>query len=170
MLCDKKILLILRYIDYLYISNYVKNCSIETTSNKCMNEWKIFSTRSNSNRLYSNDKHFNILYLIQSILYRNKFDFEILLTCIYIYKKICIYNAHIIENYVYLFGSVYLVVNNILCDDYLSNNFLSDIFNIESKDINEMIKCVYKFIEFNDAYFGVDEKKNILSEISITDI
>lgn len=149
-----KLVKVIKYIDYLYLNNYIKNSlKYEFKDNKDNknNEWKIFSNHLNVKEQKRNDQ-FNILNLIQSIIIQNEFDYEIFLITIHIYKKICIQYAHLIDNYVYLFGSI-------------SNKFLSDIFDIEPIIINKMIMCVNKFINDNDIYFGIDEKIKITNNI-----
>ena len=87
---------------------------------------------------------------------------------IHIYRKICIQYAHLIDNYVYLFGSIYITLNKILCDNFLSNKFLSDVFGIDLIVINKMIMCIDKFIDDNDndIYFGIDEISKIKNIIN----
>ena len=164
MIQKNKLVKLIKYIDYLYLNNYIKNSlkyGLDDTKNS---EWKIFSTHFNI-REQKRDEQFNILNLIQSIVIQNEFDDEILLITIHIYRKICIQYAHLIDNYVYLFGSVYITLNKILCDKFLSNKFLSDIFDIDPIVINKMIMCIDKFIDDNDIYFGIDEKNKITNNI-----
>ena len=159
-----KLLKVIKYIDYLYLNNYIKNSVKYGFDDNKNNEWKIFSTHLNYGES-KKDNHYNILNLIDTIIVQNEFDEEIFLISIHIYKKICIQYAHLIDNYVYLFGSVYISLNKILCDKFLSNKFLSDIFNIEPKIINKMLICIDKFINNNDIYFGIDEKIQIIDNI-----
>ena len=161
-----KLVKVIKYIDYLYLNNYIKNSlklGFKDKDNE-NNEWKIFSTHLNV-REQKRDEQFNILNLIQSIIIQNEFDYEIFLITIHIYRKICIQYAHLIDNYMYLFGSIYITLNKILCDKFLSNKFLSDIFGIEPIIINKMIMCIDKFIHDNDIYFGIDERIKIINSI-----
>lgn len=160
----KKLLKVIKYIDYLYLNNYINNSLRYGFEDNKNNEWKIFSTHFNVGEK-KRDNQFNILYLIQTIVNQNGFDYEIFLISIHIYRKICIKYAHLIDNYVYLFGSIYIVLNNIFCDEFLSNKFLSDIFNIKPEIISKMFACVDKFINTNDIYFGNDEKIKITNSI-----
>lgn len=177
---NNKILKLVKFIDYIYLNYYVKNSlnvSISDVSisdvetNKNMNNWKIFSTRSNDveinkiNNVYLSGERLNILYLLQMIISQDIYDFEVLLISLHIYKKICIQYAHLIDNYTYLFGCVYIVINKILCKKFLTENFLSNMFGINPKFISMMIHCVDEFIDTNDIYFGTDEKHNILDGI-----
>lgn len=155
---NKKLLKVVKYIDYCYINNYVKNCVKNINDTKNMNDWKIFST-------YSNDEKYNILYLIQMICSQNEFDYEIFMLTIHIYRKICIKYAHIIDNYVYLFGSIYIAVNKLYYDEYLSENFLVNILNLEQKIIKNMISCIEKFLIHDEIYFGIEEKIKLKNEI-----
>jgi hypothetical protein len=159
---NKNFLKIIKYIDYCYINNYLKNNLkiINVNCDENMNDWKIFST-------YSNDEKFNILYLIQMICSQIEFDYEIFLISIHIYKKICIKYAHIIDNYVYLFGSIYVVINKLYCKKYLTDKFLIKIFNIEQKIITIMISCIEKFLTNYEIYFGNNEKNKIMNEICL---
>lgn len=155
---------IIKYINYLYLNNYIKNCLTYINEDNKINEWKIFSTNLNISEQQKDDQ-FNILNLVQAIINHNDFDHEIFLISIHIYRKICIRYAHLIDNYVYLFGSIYVALHNILCDKFLSNNFLSNLFDIKQCIINKMIMCIERFINFNDIYFGVDEKNSITNGI-----
>lgn len=157
-----KLFKIIKYIDYIYINNYVFNSLKYITIDDKINEWKIFSTHFNVKK---SDLQYNILHLVQSIVNQNEFDYEIFLISIYIYKKICIEYAHLIDNYVYLFGSIYIALNKKMCDEFLSNNFLSNIFNIKHVIVDNMIMCIEKFINTNNIYFGIDEKIKIIDEI-----
>lgn len=157
---NNKLLQIIKYIDFCYINNYLKNNFKlnSNNSNDSMNNWKIFST-------YSNDDKYNILYLIQMICSQNVFDHETLIISIYIYKKICIKYAHLIDNYVYLFGTIYIVMNKFYCINYLNDDFLIKILNIEPKIIKIMITCIENFLIDYEIYFGNVEKNNIFNEI-----
>ncbi len=159
-----KLLKFIKYIDYLYLNNYITNSLKYSFEDNKNNEWKIFSTHFNVGEKKRDDQ-FNILYLIQSIVNQNEFDYEIFLISIHIYRKICIKYAHLIDNYVYLFGSIYIVLNKIFCDKFLSNNFLSKIFDLKPEIISKMITCVDIFINTNDIYFGKDERIKITNSI-----
>ena len=167
MITKNNLLRIVKYLNYIYITSYVKNSlkinKYNEKNNEKNNEWKIFSTHFNIKQ--QNYEQFNILHLIQSIISRDEFDYNILLISIYIYKKICINYADLIDNYIYLFGSVYITMNKILCDNFLDANFLSIIFDIELKIITKMIKCIDNFINNNDIYFSIDEKNKIIDGI-----
>jgi len=150
MITDKKLIKHIKYIDYCYINNYVKNNLKIINHTENMNDWKIFSA-------YSNDDKYNILYLILMLYSQNEFDYQIFLLSIRIYKKICIKYAHVINNYVYLFGSIYITVNKFCCDEYLTENFLVNIFNLERKIVNDMIHCIKKFLIYDEKYFGIED-------------
>lgn len=156
---SENLLKIVKYIDYCYINNYIKNCLKITNNLQNVNDWKIFTN-------YSNDEKYNILYLLQMIYLKNKLNSDTFLLSIHIYKKICIKYAHVIDNYVSLFGSVYVAINKIYCDKYLTDYFLVECLRIELKIIKKMISCVEKFLMFDEIYFGFDEKKKIKNEIS----
>lgn len=178
-----KLMRIIKFINYIYINYYVVNSlkidsssscssscsSSSSSSSSCSssssssNEWKIFSTCSNDESI--NYEQFNILHLIQSIMSRDEFDYDVLLISIHIYRKICIEYAHLIENYIYLFGSVYISMNKILCEKFLCEKFLSDLFDKKLCLIKKMVWCIDKFINYNDIYFGLDEKDKIINEI-----
>ena len=59
MISSKNMIKIIKYIDYLYVSNYITNTLKYSTNDKLLNEWKIFSIYSNS--LSVIDKY-NIFY------------------------------------------------------------------------------------------------------------
>ena len=84
---------------------------------------------------------------------------------LHIYTKICEKHAHQIENYTYLFASVYIAVNNILCKDFLTDVFMADILNITNTNAKKMIQVVDKFIDTNDIYFSSKEKESLISNI-----
>jgi len=165
MVAKNELLKIIKYIDYLYLNKYIKNSLKYGFENNKNNEWKIFSTHYVVGK-QKKDEQFNILNLVQSIFNQNEFNSEIFLITIHVYRKICIEYAHLIDNYVYLFGSIYITLNKILCDEFISNKFLSDIFDIEPNIINKMIKSIEDFIICDDIYFGIDEKNNIANEIN----
>ena len=164
MIKKNQMLRIIKFIDYIYINSYVINSLIskQDTSGD-MNDWKIFSARSNK---CNNEDNFNILYLIQLLSSQNQFDYEVFLISIHIYKKICKYNAHLIDNYTYLFGSVYISTNKIFCDEFLQNDFLSNVFGIDKITIQKMVNCIDKFIDCNNIYFGTEERTKIINEIN----
>jgi len=164
MIQKNKLVKIIEYIDYLYLNNYIKNSLKYGLNNNKNNELKIFSTHFNIGK-QKRDEQLNILNLIQSIVIQNEFNYEIFLITIHIYRKICIQYAHLIDNYVYLFGAIYITLNKILCDKFLSNKFLSDILDIEPIVINKMVMCIDKFIDDNDIYFGMDEIIKITNSI-----
>jgi len=163
---NKYLLKIIKYIDYIYLNSYINNLLIIKKYDEDLNKWKIFSTCFNNNK--KNYEQFNILHLIKSIISQNEFNYEILLISIHIYEKICIKYAHLIDNYTYLFGSVYISMNKILSDNFLSDNFLSNLFDIHVEKIILMIKCIDYFIDFNDIYFDINDKKKIINEIYYT--
>lgn len=150
-----------RFIDYIYLSNFLKNslendfCQVKNhTSNN--NEWKIFSTH------YINET-VNILYFIRKIITDINFSEELLLNTVHIYSKICKKYAHLIDNYISLFASVYIAINKIFCDNqnYLSDHFMSKILNIPLKTTNSMVEIVDNFIDNDDIYFDSKEKENL---------
>ncbi len=162
MIKKNQMMRIIKFIDYIYLNSYVNNSLNINKSNDLdtMNEWKIFSTHSNKSIEYQ-----NIYYLIKSLSTQNEFDYDILLISIHIFRKICKKYAHLIDDYIYLFGSVYISVNKNFCDEYLSDNFLAKIFNVDLKIINKMVKCVDKFVLYNDIYYGCEEKVKIMNGI-----
>lgn len=84
---------------------------------------------------------------------------------IHIYGKICIKHAHKIENYTLLFGSVYVGVNKIVSDKYLSDDFIAKTFNIGIVKALQMVMLVEEFMDTNDIYFGSKEKESLISYI-----
>jgi hypothetical protein len=152
----------IKFIDYIYVNFYVVNSlkNYNYYNKETMNEWKIFSTHSNKCI-----EHQNILYLIKLLSSQKEFHYDIILICIHVYIKICEKYAHLIDNYTYLFGSVYISINKFLCDEFLCDNFLSNIFGIDLKIINNMVKCVDRFVDCNEIYFGIEEKIKIINGI-----
>ena len=110
----------------------------------------------------------NILYLLQNIVSQDEFDYEILLWTIHIYQNICVKHANMIDNYIYLFGSIYVSVN-IVNDKYISENFLTEIFCINGDIIKKMIKTIDNYIDNNDIYFGDCEKNKIIDSVKCID-
>lgn len=164
MIQKNKLLKVIKYIDYLYLNNYISNSLRYGFDDNKNNEWKIFSTHFNVEE-QKRDEQFNVLNLVQSIVNQDVFNYEIFLITIHVYRKVCIKYAHLIDNYVYLFGSIYITLNKILCDEFISNKFLSNIFGIEPEIISKMNKCIENFIDSNDIYFGTDEKNKITNSI-----
>ena len=112
---------IVKFIDYIYLNNYITNMLIPDTNvqltkkiantyyaqEQIDNDWKIFST-------HYIDESLNILYFIKKIKSKSNFNIELLLLTLHIYTNICKKHAHQIENYTYLFASVYIGVNKII--------------------------------------------------------
>jgi hypothetical protein len=160
MIKNNQLLRIIRFIDYVYLSSYVVN-SLKTNNyneQKNMSEWKIFSTQSKKDV-----ENKNIMYLIKLISSQKEFNYDVLLISIHIYIKICNKYAHLIDNYTYLFGSVYISINKDICYEFLTDYFLSCVLNINLKTSNYMVKCVNKFIVSNDIFFGIEEKIKIIN-------
>lgn len=70
-----------------------------------------------------------------------------------------------INNYTYLFGSVYISINKNYCYEYLSDYFLSNTFSVDLTVVNKMVIYIDKFIDYNDIYFGVEEKIKVVNGI-----
>jgi len=162
MIKRNQILRIIKFIDYLYLTSYINNSlkNFAPDNSDIVNEWKIFSIHLNKLQEYQ-----NIFYLINLLSKQNEFDYEVLLVSIHIFNKICKKYAHLIENYVILFGSIYITLNKNFCEEYLCDNFLADIFNVNVKIINEMVKCIDNFIIYNDVYYCCEEKNKIINGI-----
>lgn len=167
MLCKNNVELkkIVKFIDYVYLNNYIRNSLIkENYSNQNLNlnnDWKIFSTQ------YKNDD-INILNFIKIIRIQPNYSDELLLLTTHIYVKICVEYAHLIENYTYLFASIYIAINinNIMLDEYLTCNFLAKFLNINLDFAKQMINLVEKFMIESDIYFGSNEKDYIINNIT----
>jgi hypothetical protein len=159
---DREIIEIIRLTDYYYIISLARN-SLKFSDDVIVNEWKIFSTHSINIQL--NNEDCNMLYLLQNMISHDEFDYEILLWTIHIYENICIKYADLIDNYVYLFGSIY-VSANIINEKYLSEIFLTKIFGIDVNIVKKMINTINNYMDNNDIYFGIDEKKKILNLIN----
>lgn len=153
---------IIKYIDYLYLSNYIANSLKYQTDDKLLNEWKIFSIYSNgSNAL---EKH-NILYLVKTLNTYSTFTQELLLWTIYVYKQICLKLAHVIDNYVYLFGSIYALGIKLTGIKYDYSMLLFEIFNVDKEQSLKMTNCVLMFIKLNNIFFNNYERTNIINQI-----
>lgn len=162
MISTKYMTKIIKYIDYLYLSNYIANSLKYQTDDKLLNEWKIFSIYSNgSNAL---EKH-NILYLVKTLNTYSTFTQELLLWTIYVYKQICIKLAHVIDNYVYLFGSIYALGTKLTRMKYDCSRILFEIFNINKEQSLKMTECVEMFIDFNNIFFNNYERNIIINQI-----
>lgn len=159
---EKDIVKIIKYLDYCYLDNYIIN-SLYNKSQNDMNEWKIFSIYSFAD-IYNNEQY-NILYLIKNLISQDEFDDEIFLWSIDIFKKICIKYADVIDNYIYLFGAIY-ITTNFINDYYLSEKYLVKLLKIEINLIKKMIHCINKYMDYNDIYFGDEERKKIIDSIN----
>lgn len=164
MITDDKLIEMIKYIDYCYIHNYIKN-TLENNKT-AQEEWNVFTFHSTNTQII-NEKC-NILYLLQNIISHKEFNYEILLWTIHIYKNICIKYANTIDNYVYLFGSIYISIN-IVNDKYISDDFLSKLFDLDGKIIKKMIKTIDNYIDNNDIYFGDCEKNKIVDLVKYSD-
>jgi hypothetical protein len=155
---DKNLeLAIVKYIDYVYISNFISNSiKYDIVHKQTHNEWKIFSS-------YPNEYN-NILHFIKMIMPQIDLNNSLLLS-IHIYSKICKKHAEQINNYTNLFASVFVVVNNYICKQDLMLDFVKSILNISSSKLIKMIEIINKFIDLNDIYFGPDEKELLIENI-----
>jgi hypothetical protein len=157
-----------------YISNSMKygntNQLLNNDCDSFTNEWKIFSTylffsNSSLKKSISNFEKYNILYLFQTICSQNIYTNNLLLWSIYIFKKICTQVAHLIDNYVFLFGCIYSLAIKETNPKYNCCDFLLKTFEIEYECGEKMISCVNKFIDFNELIFGITEKTKIINSI-----
>lgn len=158
---------IVKFIDFIYLNNFINNTLKNNNNYELFNDeeiyqfntdWKIFSTQ------YINDSY-NILYFIKILSYQTNYKQDILLTTIHIYSKICVKYAHLINNYTYLFVSVYVATYKVLCDDNLTHHFMANILSIPDNIAMKMINIVDNFMYTNDIYFGSKEKKKLISDI-----
>ena len=164
---------IVKFIDYIYINNFITNTLQSEQNNSLLkknsipkyydqykkdNEWKIFST-------HYNDESINILYFIKIVKSQENYNYDILLISLHIYTKICEKYAHQIENYTYLYASVYIAVNKIICDEYLTEIFMAQILNISNNIAKNMVSIVDMFMDANDIYFDSMEKEKLISNI-----
>lgn len=164
MLSNNSLKKIIEYLDYCYLTNNIKNTlNSDNKNNNDLNIWNIFSFNSINNK---NDfeKH-NILYLVQNIITKEYFNNEIFLLSIYIYKKICVKYANIIDNYIYLFGSIYVSIN-LINNKNVTENFLISLFNIEISIVKKMIDCINIFLNNNYIYFNIRQRNKIIQLIS----
>ena len=162
MISSKNMIKIIKYIDYLYVSNYITNTLKYSTDNKLLNEWKIFSIYSNSQSVI---EKYNIFYLIKVLNEHSTFTYDLFLWTIYVYKKICFKLAHIIDNYVYLFASIYAVGIKFFEIKYDCSNLLFEILNISKQQSLKMIYCIEMFYNFNNIFFSNYEKSKIINQI-----
>lgn len=160
---EKDIVKIIKYLDYCYLDNYIINSLYNKSQKNDMNEWEIFSIYSFAD-IYNNEQY-NILYLIKNLISQDEFDDEIFLWSIDIFKKICIKYADVIDNYIYLFGAIY-ITTNFINDYYLSEKYLVKLLKIEINLIKKMIHCINKYMDYNDIYFGDEERKEIIDSIN----
>jgi hypothetical protein len=166
---------IVKFIDYIYLNNYITNMLIPDTNvqltkkianpyyiqEQIDNDWKIFSA-------HYIDESLNILYFIKKIKSKSNFNIELLLLTLHIYSNICKKHAHKIENYTYLFASVYIGVNKIICVEYLTDIFIAQVLNIPINNAKKMVNLVDKFMDTNDIYFGIKEKEGLINNILST--
>lgn len=165
---------IVKFIDYIYLDNFVANTLMIDEnillSKKIKNKydensdenWEIFSS---VNININFDETINILYFIKKIKSHKNYNYDILLLSIHIYSKICKKYAHLIDNYTYLFASVYIVVNNVINNEYLTYIYMIQILNITNNIATKMINIVNKFIDSNDIYFDLKEKEWLKNKI-----
>lgn len=165
MISEKYITKIIKYIDYLYVSNYIANSLKYQTENIFLNKWKIFSICSNSSNGSNPLEKHNILYLVKTLSTHSTFTQELLLWTTYVYKKICLKLAHVIDNYVYLFGSIYTLGIKLTEIKYDSSKLLFEIFNIDKEKSLKMIDCVVMFIKVNNIFFNDYERSKIIYQI-----
>jgi len=85
----------------------------------------------------------------------------------YVYKKICLKLAHVIDNYVYLFGSIYALGTELTKeqDKYDCSRILFEIFNVNKEQSLKMINCVEMFIDDNNVFFNNCERTKIIYQI-----
>lgn len=168
MISDDNMIKIIKYIDYIYVNTYIKN-SLKDTNNlinsEIMNEWKIFSICSKDNNNKANIEKHNILYLIQNICKSDIFAIELLIWSIYIFKNICFKYAHLIDNYVYLFGTIYVISIKHIFGDFISYEFLIKTFDIDLTKSQKMVDCVNKCIGYRTIFLNPVEKKKIINSI-----
>ncbi len=148
---------VVQFIDYSYLSNYIKNTTnIFGVKKSNDDDWKIFSN-------HHPDESVNILYFIR-ILEQNKFySLDTLLLSLHVYNEICIKYAHMFDNYTSVFATIYVVVNKIISDEYVNHIFLANILKINQQLSLKMIYMVEKIINTNDIYFSSKEKEKIIS-------
>ena len=153
---------LIKYIDYIYLSNYINNNIVEINAYYNFTndyDWKIFSNHKFINEI-------NILYLIKCFKLQKKYySKEILLISIYVYISICKKYAHLIDNYTFLFGSIYITINKYFNDEYLTTDFLSKILNINKSVAIKMTMIIEKYIENSNLYYGNIEKLEIINSI-----
>lgn len=165
MISEKYMTKIIKYIDYLYVSNYITNSLKYQENDKLLDKWKIFSIYSNSSNGSNASEKYNILHLVKTLSIHTTFTPELLLWTIYVYKKICFKLSHIIDNYVYLFGSIYALGTELTEIKYDSSKLLFEIFNVDKEQSFKMTKCVKMFIDFNDIFFNDYERTKIINQI-----
>lgn len=153
---------IVKFIDYIYLHNFITNMMLLETSNLNKEQsdidWKIFSTQC------VNDKY-NIMFFIKMFIVQRNYKHETLLTSIHIYSKICKKYAHLINNYTFLFVSVYNATNKILSDDNSIECFMTKILNIPVCVASKMTNIIDEFMIQNDIYFDPKEKERIICNI-----
>lgn len=166
---DKSKLKIIKHLHYTYINNYIKNTLIKPTNLKMNNEWEIFDTKTcDTNSGYIlNTNNDDILQLINYICESEIFtDYQIMYV-IYIFDEICVLYAHLIDNYVYLFGTIYALSNKFYFGNFSPYDFLMKIFNIDDVKSKNMINCVDKFIRLHKITFSSSKKNKIINMIMI---
>lgn len=163
---------IVKLIDYVYLDNFISNTLIfeikKNLPNKDLKYIYISENDDNDWKIFSNhyiDESKNILYFIKIIRSQPNYNYEILLLTLHIYIKICKKYAHIIENYTNLFGAVYIGVNKICCEEFLTYIFLAKILNLDKNIAKKMVNLVDKFMDSNDIHFDSKEKEKIISSI-----
>ena len=158
---NNSIIKIIKLVDYSYLNNYILlNIIDEETNSKknVYNDWKIFSN-------HNYDEKINIFYFLKLIKHQNDFSYEKLLLIIHIYIKICQKYAHLIDNYTYLFATVYISINNLMFIESIEYFYLAEILKINHDIAKKMIVLVDNFIDTEKIYFSTLEKQKILNKI-----
>jgi len=151
---------IIKYIDYQYIYNYVTiNVNQKRHNNIDYYDWKIFS-----NRTY--DETINILHCIKIIKKHPGYTKYQLLVALHVYTKICNLYAHLIDNYTYLFATIYVVINSFFSDEYFTAFGLSDILNITYSHAKLMMNVVDNFIMQREIYFNSIQQNNLYAKLA----
>jgi len=153
---------IIKLIDYIYLNNYIGNSLIfPNQKNNVYNDWKMFS-----NCHY--DESINILFFLKNIRKQDNFSYENLLLAIHIYMGICKKHAHQIDNYTFLFATIFVSVSEIMCIEFIGfigYEYLAVILNVTNCKAKKMICMIGKFMNSNEIYFGSKEKEIILKKL-----
>lgn len=154
------IIKIIKFIDYCWLDNFIANTLSHSkiTSNDINYSWFVFS-----NKYYNENS--NILSFIRNIKKHHGYNSELLLITINLFESICRKHAHCIENYTCLFAAIYIAINRIFVEEYLSFNFLSEFFNFDTIIARKMVENVDLFIYYNDIFFGLEEQNMLMKKI-----